>query len=130
MIVRDVMTTPVIAIEPTERLLDAFNILRRHQVKHLPVIEHGHLIGVLSDRDLLGHATRENNTYVFPRQTVESAMTAPVVTCHPDDPVEKAISLLLEKDISCLPVLEDGEIVGIVTSRSFLQHIHSRELQG
>lgn len=127
MTVRDVMTSPVIAVEPTERLLDAFNIMRRKQIKHLPVVEDGQIIGILSDRDLLAHATRENGSYLFPRQTVETVMTKLVISCDAKDSIEKSVNLMLDHDISCLPVLDHGELVGIVTSRSFLKQMKCTE---
>lgn len=127
MLVREVMTTPVIAVDSTERLLEAFNIMRSHNFKHLIVVDNGKLVGLISDRDLLSHATRENGIYVFPRQTVHSIMVRNVITCSPNDPIEKALNLLLDNNISCLPVVEDGEVVGIVTSRSFLRQMKYKE---
>ncbi|MFW7379905.1 MAG: CBS domain-containing protein [Oligoflexus sp.] len=127
MIVREVMSAPVFAIEPTERLLDAFNLMIRHQIKHLPVVENDQLVGLISDRDLLGHAVRENGAYVFPRQSVETIMIKDVITCRPEDKLEDTLGLMLKEDISCLPVVENGLIVGIVTSRSFLKQMHCQE---
>lgn len=127
--ISEIMTQPVVAAEPTERLLDAFQLMQQHHIKHLPIVENSQLIGLVSDRDLVGQATRDNGVYVFPRQTVETIMSRPVVTCHPDDSIEDALHKMLSKGISCLIVVADGQIHGIVTSRSFLKQMQVKEIK-
>jgi acetoin utilization protein AcuB len=129
--VRDVMASPVIAIDPTDRLYEAFHKMRHHRIKHLPVIENDELVGIVSDRDLIGWATRENGTYLFPRKAVQAVMSSPVITCNDEDDTDTALDLLISRDISCLPVLNaQKQIVGIVTSKSFLQGVKTKEGKG
>lgn len=125
--VEEVMTSPVVTIDPTDHLLSAFNKMKDLHIKHLPVVEDEQLIGIISDRDLLAHATRDSGTYLFPRWTVEKVMTKAVFSCDSKDELEKAVQLMLTKNISCLPVVSNNRVVGIITSRNILQQVQCGE---
>ncbi len=125
--VRDVMKQKVYGIDVTDTLHHAFSKMKEKKIKHLPVFENDELVGILSDRDLIGRATRENGTYMFPRITVERAMTKPVITCAPDTKLYDALELMLTNDIHCLPVKENNKILGIMTVKDLLQVLDSKE---
>ena len=125
--VAEVMTSPAVTIEPTEHLLSAFNKMKDLHIKHLPVVEDEQLIGIISDRDLLAHATRDKGALLFPRWTVEKVMTKAVFNCDANDDIDQAVQLMLTKNINCLPVITDKRVVGIITSRNILQQLRCSE---
>lgn len=123
------MTRDVVTVHPTATVVDAFETIRSHNIRHLPVVDGARLLGVVSDRDLrlaLG-PDGDNATGT----TVEDVMTGSVVTTTPGTPVESAARLLTENRIGCLPVLDDSELVGILTEsdllRAFVELLAGRE---
>lgn len=120
MLVRDIMRSPAVAIPPETRLQDAYRILRENAIRHLPVLEGGRLVGVVTDRDLR-LATSALAPAPFPPESVVSAvMSRNPFTADPSDPVEDAARTMREKKIGCLPVVEGGSVVGIVTGLDLL----------
>ena len=115
--VRDIMHTKVETISLRESAAAAFERMRRARIRHLVVQDGKKIVGVLSDRDVAGVGS--------PRQveTVEDVMTSPALSCSPDLTLRKAANLLRGRTMGCLPVVEDGKIVGIVTTTDLLETI-------
>ena len=121
MVVKDVMKTPVLTIGPEATLEAAFGLLLQKGIRHLPVMEEGRLVGILTDRDIRLATSALNPKGPCPGSTrVGEVMTKEVVTAHPLDPVEEAARVMRTQKIGCLPVLEDGVLVGIVTGIDLL----------
>lgn len=121
MLVRDVMRHPVFTVGPETTLEEAYRFLLEKGIRHLPVVQDGRLVGILTDRDIRLATSHLNPKGPCPGCTrVEEVMTRGVVTAHPLDPVEEAARVMRERKIGCLPVLEDGELVGIVTGIDLL----------
>jgi acetoin utilization protein AcuB len=121
-LVRDIMTPSVITIEPSTKLLDAALMLRASSIRHLPVVENGLLVGVLSDRDIqrcapsrLIPVTEEGYNAVFAGTTVNRVMTRNPQTVSSATPLLGAIVMMQQSRFGCLPVVDDGKLVGIVT---------------
>jgi acetoin utilization protein AcuB len=96
--------------------LDAVRmIMRAEGFKHLPVVESKRVLGVITDRDVRLHTAHLDETLV------ETAMTADPVTVSPDMTIEEAASLMLVKRIGCLPVIQNGGLVGIITATDLLR---------
>lgn len=110
----EVMRRGVTTVRPGDSLRLAGQIMAWAEVKHLPVVEHGRLVGVLSERDVLLH---RDNTH---GADVQSAMTQPARTASADETVVDGIRRLVEERIGCLPVVENGELRGIVTRGDLL----------
>ena len=126
-LVRDVMTVPATSIEHDARLLDAALILRRTGFRHLPIVEGERVVGIITDRDihrlapsLLGQVTPEEYNEIFEKTRLERVMTRDPVTVPPAMPVRDAAAILQEKKLGCLPVVEDGRLVGIITKADML----------
>jgi len=120
MLVRDIMRSPAVTIPPDTRLQDAYRILREKEIRHLPVLDGGRLVGVVTDRDLR-LATSALAPSPFPPESVVSAvMSRNPLTADPSDPVEDAARAMRERKIGCLPVVEGGSVVGIVTGLDLL----------
>ncbi len=114
--VRDVMVTALVTVEPRETARHAYRLMRDHRFRHLPVVEDGQLVGILSDRDLRPVLLSPT----LARARVGELMSEDLTTVGPDALVEEAASLLVVKKIGCLPVVADGRLVGIVTETDLL----------
>lgn len=127
MLVRDVMQSKVVTITPRTTLSEAVRLARQRGIRHLPVLEKGELVGMVSDRDLkrampspaTGLRAHEMND-PLERLSAAEIMTRPVVTIGPMVPLEEAARLMVEEKISALPVTERGRLVGIVTETDVL----------
>lgn len=107
-------------------IADAHAIARSLGVRHLPVVQHGSLIGLVSDRDLqrAAGAGRRGTT------TVDEIMTRDVATIAPTTSVSEAARTMAQRKIGTLPVVEDDELVGIVTVTDLLAHCEEAFREG
>ena len=123
MLIRDVMTRPVVAIGPNEPISDVIALMGQRRLRHFPVVDDGTLVGIVSDRDLrtVGSAHPGARDGVGLHDPVRSLMSAAVWTAHPDDAIDDVASLLQREEVGAMPILEDGELVGIVTSSDVLR---------
>ncbi len=135
-LVRHVMSQPAISVESSTLLLDAALTLRTGSIRHLPVVENGRLVGLLTDRDIQRCApsrliaiTEEGYNAVFAGTTVARVMTREPLSVSPDRPLTEAIALMQQSRFGCLPVVEGQELVGILT-RSDLVDTLQRLLSG
>jgi len=120
MLVKEMMRRPVTTIPVTTTLGEADQLLHARGFRHLPVVDGTKLVGILTDRDIR-YAT--SNLGPAPRSAGDSvaiAMSSPPLTADPLDPVEDAARIMREHKIGCLPVLDGGELVGILTGMDLL----------
>jgi len=124
MLVESIMTQQVITLTPSTTLQEALDIARKHRIRHLPVVEQGSLVGLISDRDLRSATPStldcDNHQEMLRTTLVEKVMVRDVYTCHPLDFVEDAASQIYQHRIGCLPVVTNGELVGIISERDIL----------
>ncbi len=119
LLVRDSMTREVLTVGPETTAAEALALCRGARIRHLPVLEGGRLVGIISDRDLrsatpaLGDPDR---VAALERIRVSDEMALGVQTASPEDPIEHAATEMYERKIGCLPVVDGDELVGIVTS--------------
>jgi acetoin utilization protein AcuB len=128
MLVQDIMTQQVVAIDPDMPIGDVYALMQQRDIRHFPIVEEGsadqsELVGIVSDRDirLVGSALPQAPEGVSLKDPVRKLMSFPVITTHPSDPVEESASLLRREKIGAMPVVDDGELVGIVSSIDFLE---------
>lgn len=115
--VYELMSYPVTTIQPEASLSAAQDLMQLEGVRQLPVLSaDSRLIGIISDRDL-----RElDHSLVFHRATVREFMTANVLSVKPDISAERAAHILRTEKIGALPVVDDGQLVGIITVSDIL----------
>lgn len=127
MIVRDVMSANVVAIDPEMPIRDVTALMELRRVRHFPILEdddevRGRLVGIVSDRDLRAvgspHPSARPDVGVF--DPVRRIMATPVTTAHPEDPIEDAARRLRERRVGALPVLDGDVLVGIVSAPDLL----------
>jgi acetoin utilization protein AcuB len=120
MFVRDIMTTAVITVAPDATLEQVCEIMHARNIRHLPVVEGGRLVGVITDRDVHSATSALCLTPSQPKGLVREAMAKEVKTAHALDPVEDAARTMRSLKIGCLPVLDGETLVGIITGIDLL----------
>jgi CBS domain-containing protein len=127
--VRDIMAEKIVTISADDRLSTVEDIMTLGGVRHMPVVRAGRLVGVVSERDLL-RASLSNLTAFGSEQRraflqaveIKRVMSTPPVVIHPDATPEEAALVMAEKKIGCLPVVEDDELIGLVTETDVLRY--------
>jgi CBS domain-containing membrane protein len=126
--VRDIMSSPVEVLQVGDTLDLAQRLMEAGRIRHLPVIDgEQRLIGLVTHRKLLGawvshgHPAREKPGDVARTIPVEMLMEKDVLTTWPEAPASDAANLIETRKIGCLPVLDDGKVVGIVTEADFVR---------
>ncbi len=119
------MTRKVIAMSPKDTVRDANRVLQENRIHHLPVVEGGELVGIVSDTDLRKWVLREekvNEGGTVSRRIglMEEIMTRDVITMSPEDTIEDALLVLHKKRFGALPVVEGRKLVGIITKADIL----------
>jgi acetoin utilization protein AcuB len=128
MVIREIMSTEVTTVQETEMMLDAAMIFARSSLRHLPVMRGTKLVGVLTERDvkrftpgLLSGVSSEQYNHLLETTPLTKVMTRDPVTLKPDQHVADAAEIFSTKRFGCLPVVEDGKLVGIVTTSDMLK---------
>lgn len=112
--VSDVMTPDPECVSPDHTVAQALEIMTRRNCRHLPVLDQGRLVGIVSNRDLVGHSG--------PAPLRERATVTPVMI-RPDARAEVAAGLMMRKRINSILVVRQGRLVGIVTSFDLLDSL-------
>lgn len=122
MLVGERMKHPVITTRPDTPIMDALNLMKREHIRRLPVVEKGKLVGIVSEEDLLNASASSATTlsvwelnYLLSKIKIEDVMTKEVITVTEDTPIEDAARIMADNKIGGLPVMRDGELVGIIT---------------
>ena len=126
--VRGLMTQSPLTVTPDTAVNEARELMRQHAIRHLPVVQKGRLVGIITDSDirlvLPSPATSlsvwELN-YLLDKLTVGEVMTHLVVTTAPDRHVHEAIGRMLRFKIGALPVVENHQVVGLLTRTDILR---------
>jgi len=124
--IQDIMTHSVDTVGPEEDARSVYRKFGERGVHHMPVIENGRTIGILSTSDYQGvvHHAEKGGTIsadmVFGGLSVRSLMTENPFTLPPDAPIERAASLMLDQHVHAVPVVEHGILRGIITARDIL----------
>jgi CBS domain-containing protein len=122
--VRRLMSSPARTVSEHDSLREALQTMRNDRLHHLPVVRDGRVVGVLSERDFLVRLHPDS-----PRALtgcVREAMTPAVHAVRPGASLEEAAATLLANEIGCVPVIEGGTLVGILTTRDVLRHVARR----
>jgi CBS domain-containing membrane protein len=127
LLVKDIMSTNVVTLEEEETLDLAEKAMKFGRLRHLPVVKNGELVGLVTQRDLLriqvsslAEVTDREQQDILSRIRARDVMQREVFTVEPGTPLVEAAHVIKENKIGCLPVLEDGKLVGIVTESDFI----------
>jgi acetoin utilization protein AcuB len=115
--VLEVMTRRVESVSADASAEGALRQMRTKRIRHLVATRDGEVVGVVSSRDLeaLGSSRQV--------QSVADVMSSPAVTARPDMTIRQAANLLRGRTIGCLPVMDEGKLVGILTTTDLLERI-------
>lgn len=128
--VRDIMATKVITVSSNTTVNKAEEIMSKHKIRRLPVVDKGKLVGVISRDGIMNASTPYNmpiapwkmGHYLFSRK-VKEIMSKNLVTATPDMTATAAAYLAQSKKVGCLPVLENDKLVGILTTNDFFYKV-------
>ncbi len=120
--VKDIMTRNPITIESETLLMDARKIMRENNIRRLPVVDHGKLVGIITLHDII-EASPSNATsltmyelnYIISKMKVKEVMKKDPVVLTPDTTFEEALRIGQEKKIGSFPIVDHGRLVGILT---------------
>jgi len=118
MYVRNLMSQPVISVTTDMGAGVALQMMREKIIRRLPIVDNeGRLVGIVNDRSLLRLLAEPRRHRSDPLPTVGRVMSTPVTTVPPDLPLEEAASLMADKRVGALLVVENEKPVGILTDR-------------
>jgi CBS domain-containing membrane protein len=128
--VHDLMETTVATLELSDTLDVAEHIMRLGRIRHMPVLSHGRLVGILSQRDLFRasissvlHFRRAAEEEWLAKIDVKAVMTRTVTTVPPDTSIRTAVELMLERKIGCLPVVENEKLIGLLSESDCMRYL-------
>jgi CBS-domain-containing membrane protein len=128
--VREIMTGSPVTLKPEDTLDLANNVISLGRIRHIPVVEDGRLVGLLSERDLMGAATTEifglkqkRKSALLKTVLIKDVMKKRVITVKPDTPIKDAAQLMADKKVGCVPVVIAGALVGLVTTTDILRYV-------
>ncbi len=125
--VREIMTTEVITANLRDGLYQTWERMYERGIRHMPVLgDDGKVCGIISDRDIRrpGWVDSPNHTHAFAidnKTKVEAAMSEGLLSVASDDPVSRAIDVLVEHRVGALPVFDDDKLVGMLSAIDVLR---------
>ncbi|HIC91414.1 MAG TPA: CBS domain-containing protein [Syntrophaceae bacterium] len=132
MLVKKWMSTKLITVNENTSMMKALRIMKDNRIRRLPVMKDEKLVGIITDRDLKEASPSKASTldvhelyYLLSEIRVKDIMAKNPITIRPDESVEKAAVLMLEKKISGLPVVENENLVGIITQTDIFRVLTS-----
>ena len=119
---RDVMKNRVESVAADDSAQTAWERMHARRIRHLVVLDGSEVVGVISDRDLIGRGRLRRD------EKVGDIMASPVIAGHPEMTLRQAASQMKGRSVGCLPVVEEGELVGILTVTDILDLV-GREIE-
>jgi CBS domain-containing protein len=127
--VRDIMARDPTTLGRNDTLDLAEDIMNLGRIRHMPVIDEGNIVGIVSQRDLFRSALvtalgfgRKTHRAVIKTIKIKEIMTEHVITISPDASVKKAARMMIDQKIGCLPVVDGGKLVGLLTETDILRY--------
>lgn len=123
-----IMTKKIIALNRTDDLETAEMLFKKHKIRHIPVVHEDSIIGMLSYTDLLrisfadafNEDENEVDSVVYNMFTIEQVMAKNLVSVNSETPIKEVAKILAKKEFHALPVVDDGKLVGIVTTTDLI----------
>ncbi len=128
--VKDLMSKKLFTVKPEDMLDKVFFLFNFEAIRHLPVVDKGKVVGVLSDRDLkkiLGPRKKmvtdkvSGTQFTVHARRVRTIMNRGLTTIGPDEQAADAAAIMAKRKIGCLPVVKKGKLVGMITSTDILR---------
>ncbi len=130
--VSEIMMGSPVTLAPDDTLDLANDVISLGRIRHIPIVDDGKLVGLISERDLIGAAAnrifglkQESRSALLKSELIKNVMKKRVVTVTPDTPIKEAARLMADKKVGCVPVLRKGALVGLVTTTNVLHYLGS-----
>ena len=127
--VSHIMTTDLVTVNVNTSLSDASRMFPKHNVRHLPVVSGDELIGMLSYTDIMrisfgGNFDQDNaDEAIFDMLSINQVMKSKVQTVSSHDSIREVAEILAKVEFHALPVVDDGKLVGIVTTTDLIRFL-------
>ena len=128
--IKDVMTRNPVTADSETLVLDAQKIMKENNIRRLPIVDKGKLVGMVTKHDLLEASPSPATSlsvfelnYLLAKMKVKEIMKKNPVTITPDTPFEEALRLGQEKKIGSFPVVDKGKLVGITTESDIIRFV-------
>ncbi|GAB2771477.1 CBS domain-containing protein [Salinimicrobium soli] len=133
--VSEIMTKNIVRLKLTDELSTAESLFKKNHIRHLPVVDKDHIVGIVSYNDLLRISFADAvdvdggdiETTVYDMFTIEQVMTKKVVSVNSSTSVAEVAELFLKHEFHALPVVDDDCLVGIVTTTDVIRFFLERE---
>ncbi len=129
--IRSIMSTNLLTLHPKDKIKQAEKIFSEYDIHHIPITVMRKLVGIVSMGDIL-FLTKKPIMHSFDQfirdkklslDAIEEVMTTEVICVQADMIIKNAIQLMLERRINALPIVEEGQLIGLVTSYDILKKI-------
>lgn len=131
--VKEIMISSPVTLNREDMLGVADDIMTLGRIRHIPILEGKRVVGVLSQRDLFRSALVKamglkpgEQKDLLKALPIREVMSTPVISVVPGATIKQAARLMMERKIGCLPVLEEGALVGLVTETDILRYVAER----
>ncbi|MCL9807983.1 CBS domain-containing protein [Flavobacterium luminosum] len=128
--VSTIMSKNVVKITLTDNLTKAESLFKKHNIRHIPVVEGNKILGILSYTDLLRISFADAvddeevvDVTVYNMFTIEQVMSKNLVKVSPDTTIKETAEILASREFHALPVCEGDLLVGIVTTTDLIQYL-------
>jgi CBS domain-containing protein len=132
--VEEIMMGAPVTLKPEDTLDLANDLISLGRIRHIPVVEDGRLIGLLTARDLIGAAAsqifglkQKRKSALLKTILIKDVMKKNVITVSPRTSIKEAARLMAKKKIGCVPVVETGALVGLLTTTDILRFVERLE---
>jgi CBS domain-containing protein len=129
-VAREIMMGSPVTLTPDDTLDLANDVISLGRIRHIPVMDGGQLVGLLSERDLIGAAAnrifglkQKSRSALLKAELIKNVMKKRVVTVAPETPIKELARLMAEKKIGCVPVVDNGTLVGLITTTNVLRYL-------
>jgi CBS domain-containing protein len=129
-VAREIMMGSPVTLKPEDSLSLASDVISLGRIRHIPVVDDGRLVGILTERDLIGAAAsqifglkQKNKSALLKSVLIKEVMKRRVVTAAPDTPIKEIAHLMADKKIGCVPIVSAGALVGLVTTTDLLRYV-------
>lgn len=128
--VSQIMSKKLVTLNPAQTLYDAERLFKKHKIRHIPVVEDGRIIGIISYSDLLRISFAdmiddedEVTSVVYDMYTIPQIMTKTPLTVTSETTVKEVAEILSNQSFHSIPVLENEKLVGIVTTTDLIKYL-------
>lgn len=128
--VSQIMSKELITLTPTQSLYDAERLFKKHNIRHIPVVEGHKIIGIVSYSDLLRisfadmtDGEHEVTSVVYDMYTIPQIMAKTPLTVAADTSIKEVAEILAKQSFHSIPVVENGKLVGLVTTTDLIKYL-------